>query len=186
MYASHLLLSLFELSLVKELPNHLIMKLHFTSVLVIGILLAFSCQRVNPEKEKTAIMEVLNEESAAVMAGDFERYKATHIQDDLETRVEMGIHSYNVYKGWEEIGTVMNDFIDGNSLSDAVNRKENVRIKVNGNSAWLFCDNIWETESPEKQILFNNLLTVFLEKVKGEWKISFASYYTKGDPNQTY
>jgi len=162
------------------------MKLHFMSLLAIGILFTFSCQRVNPEKEKAAIMDVLNEEAAASLAGDFQRYAATHIQDDLETRVEMGIHSYNVYKGWEEISTVMHDFMDGNPLTDAVNRKENVRIKVNGNSAWLICDNIWETDVPEKHIVFNNLQTVFLEKVKGEWKISFASYYSKGNPDESY
>lgn len=162
------------------------MRLTFITVLAISTLFAFSCKRVNPEKEKAAIMDVLYEESAASLAGDFERFRATHIQDDLETRVEMGIYSYNIYKGWGEIGPVLHDYIDGNPLTDAVNRKENVRIKVNGNSAWLICDNIWETDVPEKHILVNNLQTVFLEKVKGEWKISFASYYSKGNSDPTY
>jgi len=162
------------------------MKLHFMSVLAISTLFAFSCQRVDSEKETAAIMEVLKEEAAATVAGDFERYKATHIQDDLETRVEMGIYSYNIYKGWDEIAKVMSDYLHENPLTNTVNRKENVRINVNGNSAWLICDNIWETDVPEKQIVINNLQTVFLEKVKGEWKISFASYYTKGDQDQIY
>jgi hypothetical protein len=162
------------------------MKLSIISVLAISILSAFSCQRENPEKEKAAIMEVLKEEAAATVSGDFERYQATHLQDDLETRVEMGIYNYNIYKGWDEVGKVMNDYIHGNSISNAVNRKENVRIKVNGNSAWLLCDNIWETDAPEKHILVNNLQTVFLEKVNGVWKISFASYYSKGNPDEIY
>jgi hypothetical protein len=97
------------------------------SVPAISTLFALSCQRVDTEKETVAIMDVLKEEAAAAVSGDFERYKATHIQDDLETRVEMGIYSYNIYRGWDEIGKVMNDYIHGNALANAVNRKEKGR-----------------------------------------------------------
>lgn len=162
------------------------MKLHLGFVSTMLVLVAISCQRVDEEKEKAAILDVLKEEAAATIAGDFERYKATHIQDELETRVEMGIYSYNVMKGWEEIGRNMEDFVSGNPLPDYVNRKENIQLKVNGNSAWLICDNIWETNAPEQEIVYNNLQIIFLEKVQGEWKISFAANYGKGTPDEEF
>lgn len=130
-------------------------------------------------------MSLLEEESAATIAGDFEKYSATHIQDDLETRVEMGIYGHHVYKGWEEVSRVMRDFIEGHPGGNAVNRKENVIMKVTGNTAWLTCDNIWISEDTPGEILYNNLQIVFFEKVKGAWKISFSAYYSKGDINES-
>ncbi|MCK5794756.1 MAG: hypothetical protein KAH12_08610 [Anaerolineales bacterium] len=124
-------------------------------------------------------MAVLHEESAAIAAMDFDRYKATHVQDENQTRVELGVYGYRIYQGWEEVGGLMEDFMVGNELFEAVNRKENVHIKVNGNSAWLTCDNIWSGGSREQGAERNNLQIMFLEKVKGQWKISLVTFYTK-------
>jgi len=158
------------------------MKLYTWFTFALVLLFSFSCQQVkNPSKEKEAILAVLEEESAAVLAGDFERYRNMHVQDDLETRIEMGIHNYHVYKGWNKIEPVMRDFIEGGMNDDAVNRKENLIMDVNGKSAWLTCDNIWQTKSSPQEVLYNNIQIVFLERIRGEWKISFAAYYTKGE-----
>jgi hypothetical protein len=161
------------------------MKLFTWSVVSLFALFTLSCQKTDQEREKEAILAVLEEESAATLAGDFDRYKATHVHDDLETRIEMGIHSYRVYRGWDEISKTMSDYIVGNTNTGGVNRKENLIIKVNGNSAWLTCDNIWDSSTSPGEILYNNLQIVFLEKIKGEWKISFSAYYTKGDMDDT-
>jgi hypothetical protein len=56
------------------------------------------------------------------------------------------------------------------------NLKENLKIKVTENSAWVFCDNIWEFEYnniTQKQV---NTQITFFEKTNGEWKISFNAF----------
>ena len=60
-----------------------------------------------------------------------------------------------------------------------MNRKENMVIKVTGNTAWLTCDNIWEWTIDGNKGGYSNIQVTFLEKIKGEWKISFAAYYSK-------
>jgi len=156
------------------------MKRSFLPLITLLAFFATSCQQgPGLEKEKEAIVAVLHEESAAIAALDFDRYKATHLQDEIQTRVELGVYGYRIYHGWEEVGGLVEDFMEGNDLHEAVNRKENVQIKVNGNSAWLTCDNIWSGVSGEPGVEQNNLQIMFLEKVKGQWKISLVTFYTK-------
>ncbi len=82
----------------------------------------------------------------------------------------------------EEVSGLLGDALsaDGSLIaSNAVNRKENMIIKVTGNTAWVTCDNIWEYSSDGEKGGYSNIQVNFLEKIKGEWKISFAAYYSK-------
>ncbi len=151
------------------------------------LLAGTSCQnRINVEKEEEALLEVLSKEAKAFMAGDMEAVFALHTQDKLETRLELGAYGYNTFKGWDEIKTLLVDAAPGMQHSGAVNVKENVIIKVMQNSAWLTCDNIWKWDNDGESDGYNNIQVVFFEKIKGEWKISFASYYSKAVPVQNY
>jgi len=154
----------------------------FAIILFIGT----SCQTgTNPEKEEEALLDVLYKESAALLAGDMEAVFALHTQDEKETRLELGVFGYNTYEGWDAIKTLLEDAAPGLKHDNIVNVKENVISKVNGNGAWLTCDNIWKwNDDGGEQEGYNNLQVVFFEKIKGEWKISFASYYTKAVPVQ--
>ena len=159
------------------------MKSYIWSFFAILFIVATSCQQViNVEKEKEAILAVLEEESAAMLAMDKERVFALHVQDNLETRLELGEYGFNTYSGWDEVGTLLGDALGGDGAlmgSNAVNRKENMIIKVTGNTAWLTCDNIWELANDTDKGGYSNIQVTFLEKIKGEWKISFAAYYSK-------
>lgn len=152
----------------------------FVTMLILGT----SCQQnVNVEKEKEAIMAVLQEEADAIKAMDKERVFAVHMKDSYETRLELGIYGYNVLQGWDEVGVLLGDVAEnGLGVENPVNSKENVILKVTGNSAWVTCDNIWKWTVGGQSGGFNNIQIVFLEKIKGDWKISFAAYYTKGTP----
>jgi hypothetical protein len=159
------------------------MKLQVLSVIAMAILLGISCQP-DIEKEKEAVMSVLRAESDALVAGDFERFKALHTQGELETRIEMGIYGYNVYKGWDRVAALVGDFLEGDLNEDIVNTKENCIVHIIGRSAWVTCDNVWTNRSSGDEIIYNNLQIAFLEKQGGAWKISFAAYYTKGDQSE--
>jgi len=162
------------------------MKFFVSTILAILVIAGTSCeQAVNVEKEKEAIRAVLEEESAAMLEKDKERVFDLHVQDDMETRLELGEFGFNTYSGWDEVSGLLGDALsaDGSLISsNAVNRKENMIIKVTGNTAWLTCDNIWEYSSDGEKGGYSNIQVNFLEKIKGEWKISFAAYYSKPQP----
>ncbi len=159
------------------------MKKYLLSLFGILLLAGTSCEtQFNTEKEKEAIMEVLYKEAEALKAGDVDGLFALHTQDSLETRIELGIYGYNTIKGWDNVKSFLGDAIQGLQHPYAVNTKENVIIKVAGKGAWLTCDNIWKWNLDGESQGYSNIQVVFFEKIKGEWKISFASYYSKTMP----
>lgn len=162
------------------------MRKYLVSLFVILLLIGTSCQTgINVENEEEALLDVLHQEAEAMLAGDMEAVFALHTQDVQETRLELGVFGYNTYEGWDAIKTLLVDAAPGLKHANIVNVKENVISKVNGNSAWLKCDNIWKwNDDGGEQEGYDNLQVVFFEKIKGEWKIAFASYYNKAVPVQ--
>ena len=163
------------------------MKIFTGTILAILFIVSTSCeQAVDIEKEKEAILAVLHAESEAFLAKDNDALFALHLQDDMETRLEMGQYGYNRYEGWEEVKTLLGDIIGGDGSLGGVenlkNTKENIRMKVSGNSAWLICDNVLEWTVDGGTDGYSNLQILFFEKAKGEWKISFAAYYSPPKP----
>ncbi len=155
------------------------MRRYLWPLFAIILLAGTSCQQ-NIEKEKEAILAVFQKEADAAVANDNESIFALHVKDSLESRLELGIYGYNTYKGWDEVQTLLGGFVKGDQqIADPVNFKENVILKVTGKSAWLTCDNIWQWTVDGHQGGYNNIQISFLEKIKGEWKISFSAYYTK-------
>jgi nitrogen fixation protein len=146
----------------------------------IMFLMCMSCkEKIDVEKEKEAVLKVLQEEGDAFAANDMERLSALHIQDETNTRLA----GTTIYKGWSEIEKLLKGYIKVNSTDSSwvnpKNLKENVIIKVAGNNAWVLCDNIWEYEFknlPRKQA---NRQITFFEKTNGEWKISFNAFVPK-------
>ena len=159
------------------------MKIFVGTILAFLIIAGSSCQQtVNVEKEKEAILAVLEEEGAALLAKDKDRLFALHVQDELETRLELGEYGYNAFIGWDEVGGLLGDAISGQGLligEDAVNKIDKIIIKVTGNTAWITYDNTWEWTVEGNKEGYSNIRVTFLEKIKGEWKISFAAYYSK-------
>lgn len=159
------------------------MKIFAGSIIAILLFAGTSCQRaVDVEKEKEAIMALLKAESDAVLNGDMEFVNKNYVHDELTTRLEMGQYGYNRYEGWQSVEKLIGDFLEGEGGlggDNAVNRKENVLLKITGNTAWLTCDNIWEWSNDGETEGYNNIQIVFFEKLDGDWKISFSAYYTK-------
>lgn len=76
------------------------MRKYFFPLFVLAILIGTSCEpSVNVEKEKEAIMAVLQEESEGLKSMDKDRIFATHIQGSEEVRMELGVYGYNTYQG---------------------------------------------------------------------------------------
>lgn len=156
------------------------MRRYFLPLFILALIVGTSCQpKINIEKEKEAILAVINEEADAAASLDKDRAFATHIQDSEELRLELGVYGYRIYEGWDEIETLIGDYLDGEAPENVKISKENAQIKVVGTAAWLVCDNIIEWGSGDTKDGYSNIQIAFLEKVKGEWKISFTAYYNK-------
>ena len=115
--------------------------LFFTVILSV---LSTGCEKaVDTEKEKAAIIEVVNAEGSTFAANDLDGVFVLHVQDELSTRYS----GTKVYKGWDEIKALYESYIERNTgdttWTNARNIKENIILKVTGNTAWLICDNIW-------------------------------------------
>ena len=75
------------------------------TVLIAFLLIAnYSCkEKVDFEKEKEAIMAVLEEIDAAYDASDFERWSAVKVQDSTYISVSASKFGYNYNFRWESI-----------------------------------------------------------------------------------
>ncbi|MEA3476994.1 MAG: hypothetical protein U9R60_02355 [Bacteroidota bacterium] len=156
------------------------MKRYFWPLFVIAILIGTSCQpRVNVEKEKEAIMAMIQRDIEGFQSLDKDLIFSNHVQDGEEVRLELGVYGYNIYHGWDQIETLLSDFLEGNEYDSMENSKENVILRITGNAAWLVCDNTTILRSGDVEDVITNMQILFLEKVKGEWKISFSAYYSK-------
>jgi ketosteroid isomerase-like protein len=156
------------------------MKKNLFLISAILFLLCYSCQeKVDVEKEKAAIIEVLNAEGSCFAANDLECILALHVQDELSTRMQ----GATIFKGWDEIKSLYESYIEQNSQdtawSNPRNIKENIICKVTGNTAWLTCDNIWKYEINNEPQEWTNIQIAFFEKIDGKWKISFDAFMPK-------
>ena len=54
--------------------------------------------------------------------------------------------------------------------------KSNYRMKLYPNSAFVVCDQRWTADYGEDVTEIKSIQVRFLEKIEGEWKISFVSF----------
>lgn len=163
------------------------MKNLFLTLLLVAFAMS-ACQEstspVDLEAEKEAILKVIQNESEFARDGKFEEFKNLYIHDDLNTRIICTSDSLSLIKGWDNISKYMSyleerEMIEDNLISIT---KEYPTIKITGKSAWLVCDNIWQGVYEGEEIYSESLQITFLEKIEGEWKISFAAWILKPEP----
>lgn len=162
------------------------MKKYVLVLFALILLAGTSCQEKSDiEKEKEAIMAVIQEEGDAAAEFDMERLTAVHVQDSQDTRFSLGENNYTIITGWDEIKSYFEEAwseMDITEYENVKNLKENVILKVMDGCAWLICDNIWKWNYEGEPGGFDNIQITFLEKIEGEWKISFTAFVTKPEP----
>ncbi|MFC2116526.1 hypothetical protein ACFLTU_08615 [Bacteroidota bacterium] len=154
------------------------------AILIAG---CFSCEeKIDIEKEKAAIMAVIQAESEAARVGDYEGLISCYIQDEYNTRVGFNQTGYKVTTGWEQLDAIFKNY-DVERTEEELNTwtvsKENPMIKLMDETAWVICDNVWEGSDEEGALRYEGLQITFLEKVDGEWKFSFAAWLSKPEPD---
>ncbi|MBA7516811.1 hypothetical protein ES705_08860 [subsurface metagenome] len=151
------------------------MKKYVLTLFALILLAGTSCQeKIDIEKEKEAIKAVIEEETNAAYASDFDRFAATYVQDETNIDLRAGKSGYSYDVGWEEIGSAFKEYFENNPEPVKNNEvKTNYKIKVYKDCAWAVFDN--EGYNNEGEFTGKSIGVNFLEKVNGEWKIVYLS-----------
>jgi hypothetical protein len=131
------------------------------------------------EKERASIIDVINRETDAYLARDFEAMYATHVHDSLNMRLTAGADSYVFLEGWDAVSRYMSGDETEDDLGPDLHisvEKSNYRMKIYPSSAFVVCDQKWTSTYGDDVTEINSIQVRFLEKIKGEWKISFVSF----------
>jgi ketosteroid isomerase-like protein len=154
----------------------------FTAIIMVS---GISCQKkVDIEKEKQAIMAVINAESETARTGDVNGLSSCYIQDEYNTRFMVGKNNYQILTGWDKLAPLFESLKANAEIDDSVMTftKENEVVKVTGNTAWVICENNWKMKTEEGERKVESIQITFLEKVDGVWKFSFAAWIPKPEP----
>jgi len=155
------------------------MKFFLWTLIVLILIAGTSCQeKIDIEKEKAAIIAVIEEETEAFFDNDIDRLSANHVQDETNIRLTATKSGYTYDVGWEKINSFYLDYFENEAEpGDFYEVKRNYKIKVYGESAWAVFDN--DYYNGEDELQSTSIHAEFLEKVNGEWKLVFyTSIYT--------
>lgn len=155
------------------------MKNIFLSLFVLTLFIGTSCQeKIDYEKERAAIIAVIEAETEAFFDSDIDRLGGYHVQDESNIRLTATKSGYTYDVGWEKIRSFYLDYFE-NEMGEGefYEVKRNYKIKMYGESAWAVFDN--DFYNGDDELLSTSIHAEFLEKVNGEWKLVFyTSIYT--------
>lgn len=151
------------------------MKSYLASLIVFFLLVGVSCeQETDIEKEKAAIMAVIEEETTAFCADDTSRWASTYVQDSTTINFFIWKNGYTMTTGWDKHFARVLSFFSGKKLENN-EIKTPILIKVYDESAWV----VFKNKTPDNEAL----VTCFLQKSGDIWKIEYrgvlwtATYY---------
>ena len=152
------------------------MKNLFLIVFALFFLTLVSCQGEKyVEKQKEAIIHVIEESTNAYKAREIGRLDSIYLHDETTTRLNAGKYDFAYRKGWEEIEAAYKEMFEAHPLAITTKyEKKDFIIKVYTKSAYAFHDEVIYDSENEYQ--HHQIGVHFLEKVKGEWKIVYLSY----------
>jgi hypothetical protein len=149
------------------------MKKLFIPFVVLVFLTGAAISPKNVEKEKEAIKKVITEGTDSYRAKNYERMAATWVQDESIVKLRAAKVGYTENYGWKDVGSIYSDdFKDMPEPLTGKYKKVNWKIKVYKESAWSVHDELQYDDEGEET---KQIITHFLEKHKGEWKVVFMS-----------
>ncbi len=171
--------------------------MRYTILFILALLVVSftGCEKpLDIEKERAAIIDVINLETDAYLARDFETIVSLHVHDSLNMRLTAGPDSYVFLQGWDEVERHMLGDETEDDLSEDLNitvEKYNYRMKIYPQSAFVVCDQLWTSRFGEDVNEIESIQVRFLEKVGDDWKISFVSWigasgYSQDETEQLY
>lgn len=145
------------------------------SIAFIALLLCtgISAKEKNNDKEKEAIKKVISEATEAFRARDFDKISKTYVHDETLVKTAAAKGGFNVNYGWDKIAeNYKNNFKNNREPVTGKYEKVNFKIKVYKESAWAVHDELIEGGEGNT---YKQVITHFLEKHNGAWKIVYMS-----------
>lgn len=136
-------------------------------------------QSIDYDQERAAIISVINRETDAYLARDFEAVYDCHVHDSLNMRLTAGADNYVFLQGWDQVSKHLSSDETEDDLNPDLHitvKKSNYRMKIYPNSAFVVCDQKWISSYENDTTTIKSIQVRFLEKIEGEWKISFVSW----------
>lgn len=158
------------------------------SILLISVFIfSFACKQNesnipidNFEKEKIAILKVLNEETKAAFTRDYQGWKTKWVHEDYVSKTYMNFADSTLSEslGWDKINNFVKTYIEEHPdpvpMPDLLNE---IDVRIYGNGAWV------EYEQEDQQLGVKRE-TRLMEKVDGEWKIAGMQTVIYGFKNE--
>ena len=156
------------------------MRYTILSILLIAAFAISGCEKaIDYEKEKAAIIALMEKETQTYIDRDFEGMFSTHKQDSTNIRLTAGADNYVFAEGWEEVSKHMTGEQTEDDLGADLHinvEKSNFRMKICKESAFVICNQKWTSSYDDDVTEIESIQVRFLEKIDGEWKISFVSF----------
>ena len=147
-------------------------KFTFTFIVFLTML-TYSCkEEVDLEKERSAIISIIEAETKAFFDSDINWLASFHVQDGSNIRLTATKSGYTYDVGWDKIESFFLDYFENvMEPGDYYEVKKNYKIKIYDRSAWAAYDTFYYNS--EDELLSTSIHTQILEKVNGDWKIVF-------------
>ena len=165
---------------MKHKPKTRIMRYTILSSLIIAAFAISGCEKpLDIEKEKAAIIAVMEKETQTYIDRDFEGMYSTHIQDSTNIRLTAGADNYVFAEGWENVSRFMASDETEDDLGADIHinvERTDFKFKICPESAFVICNQKWISTYGEDVFEIESIQVRYLEKIEGEWKISFVSF----------
>ena len=125
-------------------------------------------QELNPELEKQAILERLNNETKDAFQRDYEAWTKNWVHNPGISKVYMNFadSTFSESIGWKEVSQFVKTFIEEHPEPEPVPELlDEINVRLYGNGAWV----TYEQQDSLRGLKRESRL---MEKVNGDWKIA--------------
>lgn len=149
------------------------MKKTITLLVALFLIVNYSCkEKIDYEKEKKAIIAVIEEETAAYYASDFNRWAATYLQDSTLMVVDVSKSGPYYSTGWEKFSSETKSYIVAKKDFQK-EIKTPLRIKIYGKGAYIVFDD--EVINDKGEVFGNATVACVLDKNNDKWEIAYRN-----------
>jgi len=135
---------------------------------------------IDHQKEKTAILKVLNGETAAAFNRDYEGWKSHWVQEKYVTKTYMDYSTDSMSEtlGWDDINNFVRTYIEEHPEPDPLPEKlKDIDARIYGGGAWVS----YEQNDPGRGLKRETRL---MEKIDGQWRIAGMQTVIYGSKNE--
>lgn len=132
------------------------------------------------QQEKEAVLAIIEEETEAFFARDYDRWKSTYVQQDYAFQAWSNRDgTFDSSVGWENIDNTVGKYIHDNPepvSSHPIVERKNITFKFyDDDVAYLTWDQF--NSDRKGEVFFHSKEVRLMEKVNGEWKIVCVSAF---------